>query len=308
MEEDYREHVENRVRSSVIDPQALGLEVSTVRGDEVAVLCPFHDDSKPSASFNVEKGLFHCFACGASMKAERLAKELGGSVVGLETIEHLSNVKEEKEWRPLLYSALAIDHPYLMKRGITNDEIRRFGILHTGAISGEDSIGFPIRDRFGNIVGINVRRSAPHGFQSRYTLFGEKAAVWPLDLLGNERRVTLVEGVISAIKLRRADIPAFATMGAGSLSKAVIALNGRRVTVMFDDDYAGYVGAAKLILSSGASVLVPGAEYDNLDKVAEINEIIASRQRTFDLHLLAAFSGDKSAFWITTRRWFGKIS
>jgi DNA primase len=35
-------------------------------GDQAKVLCPFHDDSRPSCSVNLGKGLWHCFGCGNS--------------------------------------------------------------------------------------------------------------------------------------------------------------------------------------------------------------------------------------------------
>ena len=31
--------------------------------EEVKVCCPFHDDSRPSASINTSKNLFHCWVC-----------------------------------------------------------------------------------------------------------------------------------------------------------------------------------------------------------------------------------------------------
>lgn len=41
--------------------ERLGLQVSRHK-----CLCPFHNDSNPSLSFNVRKNTFHCFVCGAS--------------------------------------------------------------------------------------------------------------------------------------------------------------------------------------------------------------------------------------------------
>ena len=35
---------------------------------EVKVLCPFHDDTHPSASINVEKNVFHSCVCGAGYR------------------------------------------------------------------------------------------------------------------------------------------------------------------------------------------------------------------------------------------------
>lgn len=287
----------------MIDPQALGLETFQMRGEEVVVLCPFHDDSKPSASFNVEKGLFHCFACGASMGAKRVAEELGGTVVGLASLAHLADRREEKEWRPLLYSPLAFDHPYLKKRGITNDEVEAHQIRAVRLGMDDDGIGFPITALDGSVIGLNIRRSTVFGSQARYVTYGEKPALWPAHLFPAERIAYVVEGIISAIKLRRAGIPAFATLGAGSINRAVVALNGRQAIVMFDDDFAGYLGAAKLVAKVGAKALVPGAEYDLLNDAPKIMEVISTRQPTFDLRLLAAFSGDKDRFWRAIRHW-----
>ena len=34
-------------------------------GNQIKIHCPFHDDSTPSLSINLEKGIFKCFGCGA---------------------------------------------------------------------------------------------------------------------------------------------------------------------------------------------------------------------------------------------------
>jgi DNA primase len=38
------------------------------QGDQVKVLCPFHDDERPSCSVNLADGVFHCF--GGSCQAK----------------------------------------------------------------------------------------------------------------------------------------------------------------------------------------------------------------------------------------------
>src|SRR5690554_6901477 len=40
-----------------------GLELKDVPGNQ-QVSCPWHEDRRPSASVNLERGLFHCFTCG----------------------------------------------------------------------------------------------------------------------------------------------------------------------------------------------------------------------------------------------------
>ncbi len=35
-------------------------------GEQIKILCPFHDDERPSCSVNFDKKLFHCFSCNLS--------------------------------------------------------------------------------------------------------------------------------------------------------------------------------------------------------------------------------------------------
>ena len=39
-------------------------------------LCPFHDDTKPSFSFNTDSGLYKCHSCGEQGNAYQLAVHL----------------------------------------------------------------------------------------------------------------------------------------------------------------------------------------------------------------------------------------
>ncbi len=52
------------------------LDVKTRSGMEWQCLCPYHEDSSPSFSINVRKGLFICYACGAKGNMSDLAKHL----------------------------------------------------------------------------------------------------------------------------------------------------------------------------------------------------------------------------------------
>ena len=47
------------------------------RGEEITFLCPVHDDTNPSASWNPTKMTWHCFACGAGGGMLYLAGILG---------------------------------------------------------------------------------------------------------------------------------------------------------------------------------------------------------------------------------------
>lgn len=52
-------------------------------GDEFAGLCPLHDETTPSFSYNKDKGTFHCFGCHAS-----------GDIIQLVMLKHGLNFKD----------------------------------------------------------------------------------------------------------------------------------------------------------------------------------------------------------------------
>ena len=48
------------------------------QGDELHGLCPFHDDSNPSFSYNVVKDIYYCFTCGKTGDLIRMWSKLKG--------------------------------------------------------------------------------------------------------------------------------------------------------------------------------------------------------------------------------------
>lgn len=110
--------------------------------------CPFHPDNTPSLVVSPEKGLWHCFGCGAGgdaigfiMRVERLSFPEALSRLAQEVGIELSEVEEGRA--PLLgacaaaaeYFSRALLSPegrrareYLLGRGIGEEEWRRFGL------------------------------------------------------------------------------------------------------------------------------------------------------------------------------------
>ncbi|NBS12349.1 MAG: DNA primase [Gammaproteobacteria bacterium] len=123
-------------------------------GREYTGRCPFHDDSSPSFSVNPDKGLYHCFGCGASggavrfvMEFDRLdfvsAVELLAGLVGLDVPKDAEDPEAQK--RAILRDVIADadtlfrgalkSHPerepaiaYLKKRGLTGQIAHQFGL------------------------------------------------------------------------------------------------------------------------------------------------------------------------------------
>ncbi|MFC8490699.1 CHC2 zinc finger domain-containing protein [Streptomyces sp. NPDC057235] len=53
-----------------------GIELNAGRWGEETICCPIHGDRRPSMRVNVEKGLFHCHACGAGGTAINLIQAM----------------------------------------------------------------------------------------------------------------------------------------------------------------------------------------------------------------------------------------
>jgi hypothetical protein len=74
-------------------------------------------------------------------------------------------------------------------------------------------------------------------------------------------------------------------------------LNGRRPRIYYDDDYAGYLGAAKLLLRAvNGSAFVPGIDFDLLDTRQDFERSLKGHHHTNDINELATLSGDPKAF------------
>lgn len=244
----------------MLDANALGLTITSFVNGEARCLCPFHDDHSPSASLNLETGLFHCFACGYSCNAVTLAKKLGGDVVWTSEPPRIARMKGEDEFAWVLACKLAIDDPYLAMREVSNNLVKRFGIRKV-----ENGIAFPMVDATGETIGMLVRRTTNE--TPRYLFYGKRAPVWPIDVLastGPRQHLVVTEGVFGALRGISAGVNAVATLSASGSPQtfAILAPYAERA-ILFDNDYAGHLGALKHLLR-GAAVHVPGAEADEL--------------------------------------------
>lgn len=244
----------------MIDPHALGLSVTSIRGNEARCLCPFHSDHTPSATFNIVTGQFFCFACGETSNVNRLVYELGGYVApyNAELVAKYSRGAEGREWEWVLSASPAFANSYLEGRGLSDDDIGKFGIREFS-----DGIAFVLRDMRGAPVGAQLRfyEGSP-----RYLTLGEKPSLWPMPELrtvGPRNPVVLTEGIFGAIRGRQFGINAFAVIGAASAPGAVRWMNGfSKRGVMFDDDKAGHIAAAKMLALGGWAAFCPGTEAD----------------------------------------------
>lgn len=277
----------------VYDPRAIGLDVASMSGQEAMCLCPFHNDHKPSASFNVKTGLFICYTCHTGSNAYQLSKKLGGEVkfVPSQRLQITVREAEDMEWKHILNFPKAIGNKYLKSRQVSDKQVEEFGIL-----ASPSGIIIPLKSMDGEVEGAIMRR---YDGNPRYMFFGEKTPAWPLNKLASHKKLTnayMTEGVFGALRARSFGIPAYATLGAMVNQALKPIFQSHYPVILFDNDYAGMLGAARLmVIVPTAKVIIPGQEADELDE-DEWKTLAKEGQTTRSLSVLAKLSKNSKEF------------
>lgn len=102
------EDLKNRIKSELPISTIVGQYIDLHRqGSGLVALCPFHDDTKPSMNVTDSKGLYKCFACGASGDSINFVSQYR-RLNFLETLQEIcqknginfDSYKEEKKQNP----------------------------------------------------------------------------------------------------------------------------------------------------------------------------------------------------------------
>lgn len=157
---------------------------------EVSALCPFHDDSSPSLSYNDETGIWYCHTCEEGGSPEHFIHKLEGvpydearrivrEALGKEV---LPSSNELKVWHNNLEEAPSVQG-YLKRRKLYDkDLLEKYEIGWDGS-----RLTIPIRDTEGKLI--NVRRIAVNGDGPKvlnWPGFGG-TYLWPVDQLDSEK-------------------------------------------------------------------------------------------------------------------------
>jgi DNA primase len=232
-------------------------------------------------------GLFHCYACGASLNAKQLAVKTRGEAVMLPTVSgKLRQFKEDWSW--MISLSLALGNDYLKSRNVNDDDVKRFGIIDTVV-----GVAFPMHNALGEVTGFIERR---HEMAPRYMFHGKRQPAWRLhEIRRLGRRPFIVEGVFGVINALHYGVEAITPMGCTNVVNMQEVLNGRRPTIAFDDDFAGYLAAAKGIIKLGVPALVPGIEADEIS-LSEWRNLDSWHEVTHRVSRLEELSGDEEKF------------
>lgn len=234
--------LEPRARAVVVT-WTLADAIASGRGTERSFNCPVHDDSRASASVNVAKGVWTCYACGAKGKVDGMDAPDASAILASMRAEKPAREYPEA-WLDLFDAAGP--SPYWASR-FGHDIAAKFR-CGTHPLNGAPT--YPIRNDSGRVVGVVVRSEGvpkylyPPGVSTSRTLFGQ---------LRPAPVVVLVEGAADAMALEAHGASGMGwtvlgCYGAGLHAPQVdlVAMLAPRLVVLaFDDDDAGRSAALR---------------------------------------------------------------
>lgn len=207
------------------------------KGTNLLACCPFHGEKHPSFAVNVEKGVYNCFACGASGPIVKMISELKGISLGdaYDILEEFDNVDRKRTsvkdirrygesddgWEksgkadiPVLpmskiapFKSGKCIHEYLCKRGFSEHTVKTFKI---GWNRLTNRITIPLFSRKGELWGWSERTVFDKADPEYYPLYGESdkymihefpksKVIFPLNLYEGNDTAILVEGILDAV-------------------------------------------------------------------------------------------------------------
>lgn len=239
--------------------------------------CPIHQGEGTEAFHaNLERGVFHCFACGVGGNVLDFVSAMEGCSIreaalrlresqgdGRRSITpRMSSGTEPRKLvtkkrgvnRPLRFQ-LNLDrrHPYLARRGIEATTADYFGVGYFGGRGlMSHRLAIPIHDHQGRLVAYSGRMLGgavprcrfPAGFHKSQVLFNYHRA-----RAAGEHQVVVVEGFFDCMRVYQAGFPCVvALMGAllSQTQKYLLADQFSSVVLMLDGDQAGCAATAQI--------------------------------------------------------------
>lgn len=258
----------------------LGLQKVKRRGENVMFCCPFHGERNPSCGIHIHKLVGNCFACGETFNLVKLvahmksisilaAKDYVSEYLNTDYKEtNLSNLRfygEEApadDIKPLVnlapYRSGEIVHPYLLKRGFTEDDFVKFNL---GWDSVNKRITIPFFTESGELLGFSGRavlNPSDKGYESvygnapKYFIYNFKAKdyFFPLNLFKPSKEVILVEGLLDAMWLHKMGYSNTLSIISAELSKTqalkLKSFNTEKIILCLDNDSAGEKGCERI--------------------------------------------------------------
>ena len=248
-------------------------------GEDLMVCCPYHKEGqerRPSSGIRKADGMFHCFACDETHSLPEMINHCFGKADNdlfgkkwlidnfvITKVEerkldlNLSREPQPSEYYQTLVPEEELDsyryyHPYMRKRGLTEDIIERFDI---GYDKRTDSITFPVRDNRGGcrfVAKRNIkfkRFDLPKGIDK--PLYGEYELYRVLlnsdfDLF---KEIYVCEGLFDCLRLwcnGKYAVAGFGCLFSEHQIRLLEDLPTRKLIFALDNDIAGQTATEKL--------------------------------------------------------------
>jgi len=243
--------------------ESLGIR-GRMSGSNISAPCPFHQDSNPSFSVNVDRGIFNCFAgCGSGNIQQLVARVLGCDLIEAhrhiisfsqtDTLTLLKAFDKQKEEHPPLVEIMDEDvliddwwgPNWWRERGFDEDDIYNWHIKYEPST---DAVVIPAGNGFIKRYPPNspIRYKYSDGLDKRNILFGYDRLVGESNIL-NE--ILLVEGSLDCLWGVKYGYPTVALLGSsltGQQLKKLAYLNPKEVVLALDNDEAGWNASVKI--------------------------------------------------------------
>lgn len=206
------------------------------RGNERPFRCHVHEDTNASASVNVLKGVWYCYACHARGKVD------GKTVPSIAEIEAM--LEPETGVRVYPESWLGLFRPPYYKYTYWGQRFPEwlcwYADLGIDPFTGNAT--FPVRTPNGFLAGVGMRQEEGEPRYKYPRRWAASRVLGGMDKAPTGECITLVEGFADAVSLWEVGIPALACYGAGlhfPQVEMVHRLNPTIVLLGFDMDDAG---------------------------------------------------------------------
>ena len=207
--------------------------------EQQTVRCPFHDDTHPSFSVNIEKGLFKCHACGVEGNLKRFL-ELVDERFTINTVAQLVD-----QWHGELLKNTRVLKMFIQAKSISLDVIRERRI---GYNPNTGRIVIPVYNEDGELSG--VRYYKPYAEAQKVIQHGTMPPCYPMDVLTRKTdTIILAEGDTDTLALLSAGFNAVMLIPPSAIEKvdAILPyLKKKIVFVLYDDDKTGREYAPRL--------------------------------------------------------------
>lgn len=226
------------------------------KGHEAVYYCPFCNHYKKKLEVNLDTQEWQCWVCHTAGQSIRsLFKRLRANsayfseltkIVGDFQFRPRTSDEEKHQILSLPDEFISLRNPsksmeygnavsYLRSRGVTKCDILRYNIGYCEQGEYKKRIVIPSYDRDGNLNFFSAR--AYYDSPMKY-----KLPPWSKDIVGFElfinwnEPVTLVEGQLDAIAIRRNGIPLFGTTISDRLRESIVEFGVWRVNIVLDND------------------------------------------------------------------------